>query len=64
VGWSDYSPVAYVRAATKPQAPLQPTYYASTGVAFTVTIPRSENDMGSPITGYKIYCDAGDDFNS
>jgi hypothetical protein len=64
IGWSDYSPIAYIKAATVTQAPLQPAYVASTSESITLTIPRSENDMGSPITSYKLYVDAGDDFTS
>lgn len=30
----------------------------------TLNLPRSEDDGGAPITGYKLWVDAGDDFSS
>lgn len=64
IGWSQYSPIAYVRAANVPTAPLQPSYVSSTSTTVTISVPRSINDGGSPITGYKLWVDAGDDFTS
>lgn len=64
IGWGQYSPVAYVRAANIPAAPLQLSYVSSTTETVTVSIPRSMDNGGSPITGYKLWVDAGDDFSS
>lgn len=64
IGWSAYSPIAYIRAATVPQAPQQPMLLSSTSSSITVLVPRSEDNMGSPITSYKLYIDSGDDFTS
>jgi len=64
IGWSTYSPIAYIRAATVPQAPLQPSLLSSTQTSITILVPRSQDNMGSPITSYKLYVDAGDDFTS
>ncbi len=64
IGWSDYSPVAYIQAATKPVAPDQPTYVSSTSTSVTLSIPPSIDDQGSPIIKYKLFVDAGNDFSS
>lgn len=64
IGWSEYSPIAYIQAATKPVAPDQPKYVSSTSTSITLTIPPSIDDNGSPIIKYKLFVDAGDDFSS
>jgi hypothetical protein len=64
IGWSHYSPVAYIRAATTPIAPLQMSYISSTSTTVTLSIPRSMDDRGSPITHYKLWYDLGDDLTS
>jgi hypothetical protein len=52
IGWSSYSPIAYVRAANIAKAPQQPSYVSSTSTTVTISLPRSEDDGGSPITSY------------
>jgi len=52
VGWSNYSPIAYIQAATKPIAPGQPEYLSSTSDSVSISIPRSTDDGGSPIEKY------------
>jgi hypothetical protein len=64
IGWSDYSPIAYVRAANVPIPPLKPSYNISTTDTVTLNIPRSLDDGGSPILGYRLWADAGNDFSS
>ena len=64
IGWSEYSPIAYVLAANVPVAPLQPMFVSSTQTTVTLSLPRSQDNQGSPITGYKLWVDAGDDFTS
>lgn len=64
IGWGNYSPIAYVRAANIPTAPLQLSYISSTTDTVTLSLPRSMDNGGSPITHYKLYVDEGDDFTS
>jgi hypothetical protein len=64
IGWSDYSPIAYILAANVPAPPPKPTYKNSTSTNISILIRRSEDDGGSPITGYKLFVDAGNNFNS
>lgn len=64
IGWGDYSPIAYVRAANRPEAPLRPSYNTSSIDTCTLNIPRSMDDGGSPILQYKLWVDQGDDFSS
>jgi hypothetical protein len=64
IGWGPYSDISYILAATVPLAPPEPTYVSSTSTYITLNIPRSLDDSGSPITGYKLFVDSGDDFTS
>lgn len=64
IGWSEYSPIAFVNAATRPLAPLRPIFVNSTATTVTLNLTRSSDDGGSRITGYKLFCDQGDDFTS
>jgi hypothetical protein len=64
IGWSDYSPLAYIQAASKPVAPDQPIYVSSSSTSVTLTIPPSIDDQGSPIIKYKLFVDSGNDFSS
>lgn len=64
IGWSDYSPIAYIRAANVPDAPTQLRFVSSTQTTVTLELPRSLNDGGSPILSYKLWVDAGNDFSS
>jgi hypothetical protein len=64
VGWSSYSPVAYILAATIPTAPPAPTYVSSTSTTISLSFSQTLDDGGSEVTLYKIYADAGNDFTS
>jgi hypothetical protein len=37
IGWSDYSPVAFVLAASKPSAPPAPVYTSSTSSSILIS---------------------------
>ena len=58
-GWSDYSDIAYILAASKPDPPPKPTYITSTETSITLNISFSENDNGALISGHKLFIDAG-----
>jgi hypothetical protein len=55
IGWGPYSQIAYIRAANKPAQPPQLQYVSSTSTTVTLSIPRSQDNGGSPITGYKLW---------
>jgi len=59
-GWGGYSPISYVEAATIPEPPQTPTYVSSSATEITVTVLRSLDNKGSPITHYTLYMDNGD----
>lgn len=41
IGWSDYSPIGYLRAASPPYAPPAPAFVAATADTITVKLDRS-----------------------
>ena len=58
-GWSAFSDIAYVLAASKPDPPPKPTYVTSTSTSITLSISFSQNDNGDLISGHKLFRDAG-----
>ena len=60
-GWSDYSPVGTGLAAQPPGAPVAPPVFsgAASDTQIGVTIPRSEDNGGSPITAHELWIDDG-----
>lgn len=64
IGWSQYSPIAYVLAATVPEAPLRPTLEVQNTASVVIGISRSHDNRGSPILRYRLYVDSGNDFSS
>jgi len=47
-----------------PDAPPKPEFISSDSASISLTLSRSLDDGGSPITSYKLFVDAGDDFSS
>jgi len=64
IGWGDYSDIVYVLSATKPQKPPRPSMISTSSTSITLSLKRSTDDGGSPITGYRLLVDAGNDFKS
>lgn len=58
-GWSGWSPIAYIQAATVPRAPLAPTLVTSDSSSLTLQINPSLDNGGSPIIAYKLFMDNG-----
>lgn len=59
-GWSDYSNIAYVLAASPPDAPpVGPVYITSTDTSITLQITFSIENNGAPITLHSLYMDSG-----
>lgn len=64
IGFSDYSDVVYILAANVPEAPPAPQFVSSDSDGISVIVPRTLDNGGSPVTGYKLLVDSGDDFSS
>ncbi len=64
VGWSAYSPISYIKAASVPSAPPPPTLAAAASTGVTLSLSPSTEDGGSPITRYKIFRDDGNEFSA
>ena len=58
-GWSDYSPVSYIRAATLPERPPAPTFGTATNNLITINLFQSSNAGGSEILYYELYRNKG-----
>lgn len=60
IGWSAYSPIGYLRAATRPLAPPAPGFVAATANTITVKLGRSQDNGGAEISAYELWIDDGD----
>jgi len=58
-GWSDYSPIGYLLAASKPEAPGQPEFVSASATEITVKLSRSIDNGGSPVLEYSLWIDDG-----
>lgn len=64
VGWSQYSPITYIMAASIPEKPAAPALAAVSSTGITLSLSLAEEDGGSPITGHRIFRDDGADFTA
>jgi hypothetical protein len=61
VGASEYSPIAYTRAAQVPAAPAYPPGLVSaTDAGIAITLTRSADNGGSVITSHELWIDDGE----
>ena len=58
-GWSGYSPIAYIRAATRPARPLQPLMQQASATGITVSMQRSHSDGGGATLAYELWRNQG-----
>lgn len=54
-GWSDFSPIQYIRAATVPVRPPAPTFVTATASSITLSFYPTTDNKGSEITSYELY---------
>jgi hypothetical protein len=54
-GWSDYSPVTRITAASAPSSPPKPTLDSATDSQITLLFSRPDYNGGAPITSYQLY---------
>lgn len=59
VGWSSYSPIGYLIAASVPDAPQAPQFVSATTTTISIIVPRALENNGSPITNYFLLIDDG-----
>jgi hypothetical protein len=64
VGWSLFSDTGFIQAANVPQKPPVPVYVSSVSTSITMKFQQTADDGGTPVIGYKIFRDAGNDFTS
>ena len=60
VGWSDFSPYGYLRAADVPSPPPQPSIVSTSATEITFTLYPTEERGGAEITGYELWIDDGE----
>jgi hypothetical protein len=58
-GWSPFSPVTNIKAATRPQRPPAPTFQSATSTSVTINMFRSSEDGGDLIINYQLWRNAG-----
>ena len=60
VGWSSWSPFAYVLVAGPPSTPQAPVLISADAGNITVLVGSVPSDNGSPVIAYQIMIDGGD----
>jgi hypothetical protein len=60
IGFSDYSPIGYLLAASKPSAPPAPIFVAATSSTISIKLGPSLDNHGSVISAYELWADNGD----
>lgn len=60
IGWSDWSVHSYLLMAGVPVTPARPTYISSTDTSISIQLYQSSYSNGSPIMGYEVWLDEGD----
>ena len=58
-GWSDYSPITYIKAATGPVRPPAPTFVTATENSITINLYQTTDTGGSEIQYYELYMNQG-----
>lgn len=59
VGWSGYSPVGYLIAASVPDAPPAPQFVSASSNSISIIVPRAIENGGSPVLSYELLIDDG-----
>lgn len=58
-GYSNWSPITYVRAATVPSRPPAPEFKTATATSITISVFSSLDDKGSEISSIQLWKNAG-----
>jgi len=59
IGWSGYSPIGYLIAASAPEAPPAPQFVSATSSTISVIVPRTLENNGAPVLSYQLFIDDG-----
>jgi hypothetical protein len=59
-GWSAFSPVSYILAASVPITPAKPTFVSATDNSISLRLYPSSDDGGSFVTSYILEMDEGE----
>jgi hypothetical protein len=59
IGWSDYSPIGFLLAASKPEAPEPAIYNGATDGTISLVINKAVENNGSPISAHELWIDDG-----
>lgn len=60
IGWSSYSPITYLTAASVPTAPPVPVYVTATATTISITLQPSADNGGTKVTSYELAIDDGE----
>ncbi len=64
-GWSGFSPISFIRAATVPDAPDKPILLSRTSTSVQIGMTQTLDDGGSPVESNKLYIgDLGQAFSA
>ena len=58
-GWSDWSPITYIQAATVPSRPPAPAFLSADSTSITFSLSPSTDNKGSDILSYKLWRNQG-----
>jgi hypothetical protein len=58
-GFSDYSPVGYLLAASVPLTPSAPIFISATASSIRLELPRAQDNGGSRVLSYQLWIDDG-----
>jgi hypothetical protein len=58
-GWSQFSPTAFILAASPPSAPPKPLFMSATDNSISIKLQPSIYDYGSYVTAYILEIDEG-----
>ena len=59
-GWSGFSDIKYIQAATKPWRPPAPIFKTADATKIVITLLPTQDTRGSTIKTYKLYWNSGD----
>ena len=58
-GWSAYSPISYIKAATKPTRPPAPIFLDATATSVVLRLFQTPDDGGDEVASYQLYRNEG-----
>jgi hypothetical protein len=62
IGWTDFSPVTYILAASVPSKPATPRIVSTSDTQITVQMYEPADNGGSIVTKFELYMDGGSGF--